>query len=251
MKAILTYHSIDESGSPISIGEGRFHAHMQWLAASGLKVVSLSDLVALPETENAVALTFDDAFRNFGELAWPVLRELSLPATLFVVTDCAGKTNDWGGLGNLSIPRLPLLDWEALGKLADEGVELGSHTRTHPNLRALSSRNLIDEVEVAAARILAEIGRRAVSFAYPYGAFDKQIAAVVGTVHRFACTTELRPLNRADQSSSLPRLDAYYFRKAGTLETWGSANFRRYVWLRAHGRRLRAAFAAPPGAPAQ
>ena len=244
MKAILTYHSIDDSGSPISVSAERFRLHAEWLASSGIEVVTLPQLVALPQTANAVALTFDDAFVNFRDVAWPILRDCGLPATLFVVTDCAGGNNDWGGFAHVNIPTLPLLGWDALGRLAAEGVELGSHTRTHPNLRRLSGRHLIDEVEGAAARILAETGRRPASFAYPYGSFDKQIAAVVGSVHKFACTTELRPLNSADGPTTLPRLDAYYFRRAGTLEAWGSGNFRRYVWLRASGRRLRAAFAA-------
>jgi peptidoglycan/xylan/chitin deacetylase (PgdA/CDA1 family) len=245
VKAILTYHSIDNSGSPISVTAERFRLHAGWLARSGIQVVTLPELAALPPTSNAVALTFDDAFVNFRDIAWPILRDCGLAATLFVVTDCAGRTNDWGGVAHANIPTLPLLDWDALGRLADEGVELGSHTRTHPNLRRLSGRHLIDEVEGAAARIIAETGRRAASFAYPYGSFDKQIAAVVGGVHKYACTTELRPLNSADQPMTLPRLDAYYFRRAGTLEAWGSGNFRRYVWLRASGRRLRAAFVAP------
>jgi peptidoglycan/xylan/chitin deacetylase (PgdA/CDA1 family) len=249
VRAILTYHSIDGSDSPISIPEARFRAHMDWLAGSGVRVVSLPELLRLESQTNAVALTFDDGFLNFAEIAWPILKSHGFPATLFVVTDRTGSTNEWGNLKARTVPTLPLLDWTELARLAEEGVTLGSHTRTHPNLRAISTSALIDEVEGAAARLYAETGERALTFAYPYGAFDREIAAVVGSTHSIACTTELRPLGAAENALLLPRLDAYYFRRPGTLESWGSSAFRRYVWLRAHARRVRQAFVTP-GAPA-
>jgi peptidoglycan/xylan/chitin deacetylase (PgdA/CDA1 family) len=120
-------------------------------------------------------------------------------------------------------------------------VQLGSHTLTHPDLRSLSGRMLIDEVESAAARITSETGCRPRSFAYPYGAFNRDVVGVVGATHSLACTTELRPVRAGDDPLQLPRLDAYYFRRPGVLETWGSGAFRRYVWLRSHGRRVRQA----------
>ena len=84
MRAILTYHSVDESGSPISIAPAAFRRHVAWLAAHGPRVVSVDELLRLPPTAAAVALTFDDAFVNFADLAWPLLREHRLPATVFV-----------------------------------------------------------------------------------------------------------------------------------------------------------------------
>ncbi|NUQ12629.1 MAG: hypothetical protein HUU26_09945 [Gemmatimonadaceae bacterium] len=54
-----------------------------------------------------------------------------------------------------------------------------------------------------------------------------------------SCTTALRPLRDDDDSALIPRLDAWYFRGAGRLEAWGTPAFRRRIWLRAQGRRVR------------
>jgi peptidoglycan/xylan/chitin deacetylase (PgdA/CDA1 family) len=110
MRAILTYHSIDESGSAISISESVFRGHVSWLARGGVRVVSLDALMRLPADANAVALTFDDGFVNFGDIAAPLLADHGLPSTLFVVSDAVGKTNRWPGRADRGIPELPLLN---------------------------------------------------------------------------------------------------------------------------------------------
>jgi hypothetical protein len=70
---------------------------------------------------------------------------------------------------------------------------------------------------------------------------DARAAAAAGSVYRVACTTELRPFGDPEDRMRLPRLDAYYFQKAGTLEAWGSPAFHRFITRRARLRRLREA----------
>src|SRR5512138_3223815 len=128
MRAILTYHSIDESASPISISERVFRRQVQWLAGGGVQVVSLDTLLRLPVDADAVALTFDDGFVNVGDLAAPMLVEHDLPATVFVVSDAVGGTNRWAAGPDPGVPELPLLGWDALARLSARGIDLGSHT---------------------------------------------------------------------------------------------------------------------------
>jgi peptidoglycan/xylan/chitin deacetylase (PgdA/CDA1 family) len=241
VKAILTYHSIDPSGSVISLDGARWREHARWLASGAARVVPLERILddLADDGDDAVAVTFDDGFANFATEAWPPLRERGLPVTVFVVSGHAGATNSWGGRGAAGIPTLPLLDWDALGRLAEEGVTIGAHSGTHPDLRGLSDQALADELEGAADRIAAETGRRPASFAYPYGARDRRVTAAAGRSYRLCCTTELRALRPAESPAALPRLDSYYFRMPGQLESWGSARFRRYLWLRARARRVR------------
>lgn len=240
MKAILTYHSIDASGSPISVDPDAFRAHARWFASGRVRVVGLDELLALPHDADAVCLTFDDAFANFASAAWPLLRDHGLPVTLFVVAGYAGRRNTWDQQG-YSLPELPLLDWPALGRLADEGVTLGAHTVSHPDLRTLDDDALAHELAGAADRIAAETGRRPACLAYPFGATDARVTAAAGSVYTTACTTELRALRPAEDPLRLPRLDAFYFRQPGRLEAWGSPAFRRYLGLRAVARRARRA----------
>jgi peptidoglycan/xylan/chitin deacetylase (PgdA/CDA1 family) len=241
MKAVLTYHSIDDSGSVISVGAATFRAQMQWLAASSIAVVPLTRLLELPESVNAVAITFDDAFQNFVKQAWPVLRDYAMPVTLFVVTDHAGKTNNWSNGAHALVPRLPLLGWSTLTYLVSQGVTLGSHTRSHTDLRLISGSQLTEEITGAAHAIIAKTGQSQISFAYPYGSFNAETVRAVSAVHSVACTAELRSVGPTEDSLRVPRLDAYYFRRPGVLQRFGSIPFRRYLWLRSRGRRLRQA----------
>lgn len=244
MKAILTYHSIDPSGSVISVAPDRWREHARWLAGGAVRVVSLEELVRLPADADAVAVTFDDAFANFASLAWPPLREHRLPVTVFAVSDRAGGTNAWGGRDEPGIPTLPLLDWDTLGRLTEEGVAVGGHSRSHPDLRAVDAAALDDELAGCAARIEAETGRPPSAFAYPYGLTDARVRAAVAATYQVACTTELRALDPRDAPHALPRLDAYYWREPGMLERWGTPAFRRHLWLRARGRQVRRTLAA-------
>ncbi len=241
MRAILTYHSIDGSGSPISVDRETFREHVAFLASGAVRVTDVAGLLEAPADAEVVALTFDDAFANFGTEAWPLLRDHGLPATVFVVSGHAGGTNAWGGREQPGIPTLPLMDWDTLGRLAEEGVTLGAHSRTHPDLRALDDAGLQEELAGSAATIAARTGRRPDAFAYPYGAHDTRVAAAAASVFRFACTTELRPLARLDAPARLPRLDAYYLRGRGRLARWGTPALAGYLRVRAAVRGLRAA----------
>jgi peptidoglycan/xylan/chitin deacetylase (PgdA/CDA1 family) len=244
VKAILTYHSIDPSGSPISVDADAFRAHVRWLAAGAVQVVTIPELMRLPHDADAVALTFDDAFANFASEAAPRLADHGLPATLFVVTDHVGGTNAWGGVESRGIPTLPLLGWDALGRLAERGVTLGAHTRTHPHLTTLGAAARRDEIEGSAARLERETGVRPTTFAYPYGDADEAVAADAAASCAWAVTTEMRALGSAERPHLLPRLDMFYLRAPGRLESWGTPRFRRRLWLRARARGVRRRLAA-------
>ena len=236
MKAILTYHSVDTTGSVISVDPAVFDAHVRWLASGRVSVVGLEELLALPDDQHAVALTFDDAYENFAAEAWPRLRKRGLPVTLFVPTGCVGGANDWAATPGGSMPRLPILDWPELNRLQDEGVTLGAHSRSHPDLRTLDSPGLHDEVVGSIDDLHRHTGRRPEAFAFPYGYLDSTAADAVRAACRFGCTTRLRLLSQGDQPHLLPRLDAYYLKGAGRLENFGSLVFRQYMWVRSRVR---------------
>lgn len=241
MKAILTYHSVDASGSVISIEKKAFAAHVSWLASGAVDVVPLENILDTPDDRDAIAITFDDGFRNFVESAWPLLHEHGLPATVFVVSGRVGHTNDWCGRDRPPVPKMPLANWDMLGRVAEQGAAIGCHTQTHRNLTDATDEQLTDEIEGAARVVEQRTGRRPLAFAYPYGAHDDAVVAAVGRCHSLACTTELRTLGGRDNPLRLPRLDTYYFRAAGMLETYGNARFRQYLSLRRAGRAMRAA----------
>ena len=239
MRAILTWHSLDGSGSPISVTPDEFHRQVAWLLAEQVRIVSVDELLRLDDQTDAAALTFDDGFASMQSEVVPVLREHRLPATCFIVTGQAGGDNRWGGRSSPGIPTLPLLDWDDLARLRDAGVTLGGHTRTHPWLPALGPADLDREVIECADEIKRRLGVVPSGFAYPYGAVDIAVARVVSKTYAWACTTELRPLDADVRTHLLPRLDMWYFGPTFRRAGWGSSMFRTLVWARHQGRRLR------------
>jgi peptidoglycan/xylan/chitin deacetylase (PgdA/CDA1 family) len=239
MKAILTYHSIDESGSVISIAEATFRRHVAWLAKGRVQVLPLDQLVAAPDEPDAVAITFDDGMENFSRIAAPLLRDHGLPATLFVVTDAVGATNVWAGGADPGIPVFPLIGWDALGRLAEDGVSLGAHTCSHPRLDLLDAGAIEREIVGSKARLARELGIGAATFAYPYGRLNAAARDVVAREFRYGVTTRFAALGAHDDAPLLPRLDSYYFRRAEALESWGSTRFRVRIGLLAGARSVR------------
>jgi peptidoglycan/xylan/chitin deacetylase (PgdA/CDA1 family) len=117
MRAILTYHSIDSSGSPISVSEESFHAHVRFLGSGRVAVVPLADLPGLPDEKDAVALTFDDGPNDVHTPALlEVLARHNVRATFFMI----GKF----------VEQRPAI----ARAVADAGHVIGNHTHTHPNL---------------------------------------------------------------------------------------------------------------------
>jgi peptidoglycan/xylan/chitin deacetylase (PgdA/CDA1 family) len=239
MRAILTYHSIDDSASAISLSREQFGRHLEWLASNRVRVVALTELLELPDEASAVALTFDDAFLNFSSEAWPELKRYGFPATLFVVSDRVGGSNQWGTRGFPHPARLPLLDWGDLRMLAAEGVAMGAHTRTHADLRVLQGNDLDEEVVTCASIIEDRVGRSVDTFAFPYGIVTPDALARIRDRYRYACTTEFRTLRGGEDRHLLPRLDAYYFRSRHSLLPWPSPALRSYLGARAVLRRFR------------
>jgi peptidoglycan/xylan/chitin deacetylase (PgdA/CDA1 family) len=240
MRAILTYHSIDDSGSVLSVAPAVFRDQLAWLARSGIRMVSVDEIAASNGDGDAVAISFDDGLESFASEAWPVLEEAGVPVTVYVVTALVGTTNRWDAGVHGAVERR-LLGWDALGRMSEAGVTVGSHTRTHPDLAAAPGAVLADEIEGSQRDIEDRLGVRTTTFAYPYGSTNDEALRHVRARYRSACTAELRVLGGGDDVHLLPRLDMYYFRKPGQLEAWGTPRFRGRLRLRAWARNVRRA----------
>lgn len=229
---ILTYHSLDASGSVISIHPDMFRRQMELLAERDVPVVPLAEIRKSP---GAVALTFDDAYRNFLRHALPVLTRHRLPATVFVVTGRVGTFNDWSQKGYAGIPRLELMGWPELVEVAAAGVELGGHSVTHPDLAAIPPGRAREELRRCREEIAERTGRPPRSLAYPYGSSSPDVRRVAAEFYEVACGTELRYVRPDDDPFDLPRLDVYYledlvrFERAVTGRAAARLAFRRVL----------------------
>ncbi len=236
-RAILTYHSIDQHSSPISVSPDTFAQHVAYLSSDAVNVVPLDAVVSSTDPRPTVALTFDDGLSNFASHAWPHLRDHGLPCSLFVVTDCVGETNKWNELP--SIPEQRLLDWDDLGRLASEGVALGAHSQTHAGLPKLPQSRFLEEISGAHATLISRTGVSPTAFAYPYGSVNADVATVTRELYSWGVTTQMALLGDDDDALLLPRIDAFYLKSASRLESLGRPAFARFVRWRRFLRRLR------------
>lgn len=241
--AILTFHSIDDSGSVLSTSPQLFADQMGILSQLGVKVVTLSQLWESLAGETAidpqVAITFDDGFQGVRRFALPVLQRYGFPSTVFLVTDYCGGTNSWP-TQPAGMVRRPLLDWSEVEEMCGLGVSFGSHCRTHPNLTTLGSREAEEEMLSAKLRIEDATARPVDSVAYPYGFVDDRILEIAARHFRFGCTTRLGYLGPGADPLALERIDMYYFRPRALLKRLFSPPVAAYVGARRQLREVRA-----------
>lgn len=244
---VLTYHSLDESGSVISMRPGLFRQQMLLLSARGYRAITASELLDIWERGEAlptrtVVLTFDDAMENFATHALPLLGELGFRATIFAVSSTVGQYNDWPEPAP-GIPQIPLLSREALSGLVAMGFEVGAHSTRHRRLTRLSSSELQEEVVSCKHQLEDQLGVAVSSFAYPYGAVSPAARALVATHYRAGFGTSLGLTTHTQDRYNLPRVEMYYFRQPAAFRLLGSFAGGMYLGARAAGRRLRAATA--------
>jgi peptidoglycan/xylan/chitin deacetylase (PgdA/CDA1 family) len=244
LKAVLTWHSLDESESVISTRPELFARQVDALLDRGVRIVPLATLAAMPGDDDAVALTFDDGFTNFASVAAPLLKSRGVTATVFVVTGLLGRTNTWDTASmSGGFPTLSLMNSSQVREMFDAGFDIGGHGVTHTPLSGLAAELLDDEVNKCAQSIESITGVKPVSFAFPYGSYDERAVEFVAQRFPVACTTTFAALGPGSSAHALPRLDMYYFRREGILDHWGTPLFNGYLMARSAGRRVRSALA--------
>jgi len=233
---ILTYHSIDESGSVISTSPDTFRKQMQFLKDNDFNVISLktlgkSLLENVPLPPNTLILTFDDGFQNFYTTAFPVLDEYKFPATVFLITDYCGKFNDWSG--NLpTLERSKLMDWKEIKELSENNIEFAAHSRTHPDLTKLNIDKAAREIVESKLIVEERLGTEVTDFAYPYGKYNVTVKQLAEKHFRTACSTRLGKVQTGDDLFSLKRVDTYYLSNDRIFNSILSVNFSLYLNFR-------------------
>jgi peptidoglycan/xylan/chitin deacetylase (PgdA/CDA1 family) len=242
--SILTYHSIDFSGSVVSCAPEEFADQMTYLSDEGFRGVSLREAVTHRQRhdswpEKSVALTFDDGFANFYERALPVLVKHNFAATVFVISGHVNGLNDWAA-PPAALGKQEMLSWRQTAELVASGIEVGSHTRTHPDLRRCGLEKARLEMNESRKEIEDHLGSKVESFAYPYGGMSPALRTLAANEFSAACTTQLRRAN-SDPLESLPRIDMYYISSQHKLQRLLNGDLDRYLTVRSVGRTIRGA----------
>ncbi len=213
--SILCYHAVDPCWtSPLSVTPAEFERQIAWLARTRTVVpldVAVTRLDArgrLPR--GMVALTFDDGFAQLQEHVFPALARHGLPATLFLVAATLtpeGHAVDW-----VDTPppdrTLETLTVDQVLAAADQGVDIASHTWTHPQLPELDEDACRSELTSSRELLGDLLHRRVDHLAYPRGLHDaaaRRLAAEAGYTHSFALPVEPEEIG----PHSLPRVGVF------------------------------------------
>lgn len=208
---ILSYHSLDDLGTPLSVPPHLFERHARLLAREGCPTFTMSEVRShlaerRPFPHRAVALTFDDGFSNLESVGAPILRRYGLKATVYIITGMVGRATRWTD-GGVSLPSVPLLTWRQIEALASQGVEVGAHTVTHGFLTQHSHDALRSELEASRHMLQHNLGVAANAFAYPQGDYDDRVVRATKAVgYTSAVTVDQGRATLTSDPFTLPRL---------------------------------------------
>jgi peptidoglycan/xylan/chitin deacetylase (PgdA/CDA1 family) len=207
------YHRIAPTGAPAlanyRVTPEAFREQLRYLNEAGYYSITLDEWrvareLRKPIPGKPVIITFDDGYADFMDFAWPLLKEYGFSATVFLVSNEIGRTNDWDKYyGEV----LPLLDWPDILPLQKEGIEFGSHSANHPHLTGISLSEIVKEASISRTVLQEKLGKPIHSFAYPYGSNDRVIQHLVGACgYMYGLTVTSRRCEFNDPLLALPRI---------------------------------------------
>ena len=164
------YHKIDPlRRDALTVDVAQLETQLNYLQENGYQFLFTSELENKP-LGKAVVLTFDDAYLNNLEHAYPILKKYEAKATIFVPTAYVGQSSSWDTAAE------PLLSVAQLRNLDKTIFELGLHSHSHCNFRDISTTQIRQEM----VENLSFFAKNQLSFvpalAYPYGGRPKNAA---------------------------------------------------------------------------
>ena len=172
---IIFYHQIADlppahPNYPYSVSPQNFSRQIAFLAESGYSTITLAGLAQRTTIRKPIIITFDDGYLDTYTIAFPILQEMGFTATIFLVSN-------W--LGRRDCVHAPFVSESQVWEMSQYGIEVGSHTRSHPRLPDLSPEQQHDEILQSRIDLATFLGSPVETFAYPYGKFSPALCDLV------------------------------------------------------------------------
>lgn len=214
---ILLYHHVsNETPASTSISPEKFSEHLAYLKTNHT-VVPLTVLIEsiktqTPLPDNAVAITFDDGFRNIKENAHPMLKALGFPYTIFINPAEVGVSPSH-------------LDWNELKQLSTEGVLIANHYWDHRHiLDNAKEAGWIEETQhnilAAEAALIENLGSSPGFLAYPFGEYNDALKQLINQLGLIGFAQHSGAVGPHTDLSEIPRYPAAgIYSNLNTLKT--------------------------------
>lgn len=211
---VLGYHSIGEKfeDNPLVVSKELFREHLQSIKDEGYTTITLHELYNYlykgePIPVKSVVITFDDGYMDNYTNAFPILKEFSMNATIFIISDFLDGNNYM----------LP----SQVKEMSDYGIDIQGHTVTHPELATLTYEEQLKQVKDSKYKI-EDITMKEVNFiAYPYGSYNQDTIKVVEeSGYDMAFTVKKGQANKSSNKYEIDRIlidytyNATYIKKA-------------------------------------
>lgn len=204
---VIQYHKIDSPGGGVKVRGGftppaRFAKQMTFLKKRGFNFFTAGELIEhfrkhgeFPK--NGLTITLDDGWQDNYRNAFPILRQLGIKATIFLVTSCIDQVSTKAMAEGESARQH--LSREEILEMSHHGIEFGSHTVNHRLLHELDPDGIRFEVEEAKRQIETLIQQPCKSFAYPAGYFSATAQKIIQDAgHLAAFSTTYGPADHLD-----------------------------------------------------
>jgi peptidoglycan/xylan/chitin deacetylase (PgdA/CDA1 family) len=166
----------------LSVRPENLDAQMAWLAQNGYTTITMKELLyhlslGWPLPEKPIVLTFDDGYRDAYEFAYPILQKYGFVGTFFIITD------------RVTYNEPAHVSWDQIIEMHNAGMDIQSHSRTHPDLRSLSDEQLLWQILGSKEAIEARLDNQVRFFCYPSGRYDDDAVQALQDFNYWAAVT--------------------------------------------------------------
>lgn len=181
---ILTYHSVSDGKTPISVSIDNFEKQMDFLKRSGARVISLNDFFNFKSNTSksrSFLITFDDGFKDVFLNALPILKKYDFPAVIFINPSLLGKRSEFAT--REEDRKREICSLSDLYKLEENGVSIANHGYSHRQLSDLGESEIILEYKNALSFIKENFNKNSYPdvFVFPKGAKNEEVKNLLKT----------------------------------------------------------------------
>lgn len=188
---VLMYHHFDQDPDSVTVTPERFREHLDALIQAGYETITEEDLYQYKTNphyklpKKPLLITIDDGYESNYSIAYPLLKDKGLRATIYIITSYRGQQPGY----------LRHFGWEEAKEMYDSGViNIESHThnlhqyvtqgktqkaailaRQANEDEASYKKRILDDLKTSRELIRQHIGKESISLAYPFGAYDDTV----------------------------------------------------------------------------
>lgn len=240
---ILLYHKIgrypqDAKFPGLYVTEENFDRQIKYLKNNGYTFLTLSELKAvydyyyynnnsnstysiningqdkisndrlinlINEKGRYAGVTFDDGSKSVYSCGLKIMKDNGVKSTVFMVSGLIGGVNDWDIKNGEN--KDEMLTINDLKEMAECGMEIGAHTKTHPHLTQILPEQAYNEMLESKNDLERMLNIGINFFAYPYGDYNEEVKALAKKAGFFgACTTNTGIVKKGGDFFALNRV---------------------------------------------